>query len=159
MSNMLHNIDIWWNMLIKFSKQIGNSFARIINTKVNSKPWQTSEMQLFPQVVTGFTGEFRILPYIWDTYIHTYIHTYIQLFAKLVKNEKPFIIFAKTSTFDVWQDSEYVSELTSRVKDVSFLNQFKYQRWQNLLLGKNKKKESTELQNNWTKMLLNKTNS
>ena len=31
-------LDIWWNMLIKFGKQIGNSLAKIINTKVNSKP-------------------------------------------------------------------------------------------------------------------------
>ena len=58
------NTDIWWNMLIKFSNQIGNSFAKIINTKINSKPCQTAEMELFPQVVTGFRGELRILPYI-----------------------------------------------------------------------------------------------
>ena len=32
----VHNTDIWWNKLIKFSKQIGNSFAKITNTKVNS---------------------------------------------------------------------------------------------------------------------------
>ena len=38
----VHKTDIWWNMLIKFSKQIGNSFARKINTKVNSKPCQTT---------------------------------------------------------------------------------------------------------------------
>ena len=30
--------------------------------KANSKPCQTSEMELFPQVVTGFRGEVRILP-------------------------------------------------------------------------------------------------
>ena len=74
-------------------------------------------MELFPQVVTGFRGELRILP-----------TSKMELFAKLVKNEKPFIIFAKTSILDVWQGSEYVSELNSKVKDVSFLNQFKYQR-------------------------------
>ena len=62
----VHNSNIWWNMLIKFSKQIGNSFAKIINTKVNSKPCQTPEMELFPQVVSGFRGELRILPYIYD---------------------------------------------------------------------------------------------
>ena len=50
----VHIIDIWWDMLIKFSKQIGNSFMKIINTKVNSKPCQTAEMGLFLQVVTGF---------------------------------------------------------------------------------------------------------
>ena len=34
--------------------------------KANSKPCQTSEMELFPQVVTGFRGELRILPNIVD---------------------------------------------------------------------------------------------
>ena len=29
---------------------------------------------------------------------------------------------------DVWQGSEYASELASKVKDVSFSNQFEYQR-------------------------------
>ena len=81
-------------MLIKFSKQIGNSFAKIINTKVSSKPCQTSEMELFSQVVPGIRGELR----------------------RIVENEKQ------------KQGSENASELASRVKDVSFLNQFKYQR-------------------------------
>ena len=49
-------------------------------------------------------------------------------FAKIVKNEKLFTILAKTSILDVWQGSEYASELASKVKDLSFLNQFKYQR-------------------------------
>ena len=35
-------------------------------TKVNLKPCQTSEMELFPQVVTSFRGELRILPKILD---------------------------------------------------------------------------------------------
>ena len=48
-------------MLIKFRKQIGNSFTKIINTKVNSKPSQTAEMELFTQVATNFRGELRIL--------------------------------------------------------------------------------------------------
>ena len=34
----VQNTDIWWNMLIKFSKQVGNTFPKIIYTKVNSKP-------------------------------------------------------------------------------------------------------------------------
>ena len=33
-------------------------------TKANSKPCQTSEME--PQDVTGYRGEFRILPNIYD---------------------------------------------------------------------------------------------
>ena len=49
------------NFLIKLSKQIDNSFAKIINTKVSSKLYQTCEMGLLPQVVTGFRGELWIL--------------------------------------------------------------------------------------------------
>ena len=60
----VHSTDIWWDMLIKFSKQIENCLAKIINTKMNSNPCQTAEMELFLQVVTGFRGELRILPYI-----------------------------------------------------------------------------------------------
>ena len=59
---------------------------------------------------------------------------------------------------DVWQVSEYASELASKVKDVSIII------WisrvtNNLLLGKFKKKEPNKLQNIWTKMLLNRINS
>ena len=57
----VHNTDIWVDMLIKFSEQIGNNFAKIINTKVNSKPSETAEMELLPHVVTSFRGEARIL--------------------------------------------------------------------------------------------------
>ena len=52
----------------------------------------------------------------------------MELFTKVVKNEKPFTIFEKTSILDIWQGSEYASEMGSKVKDVSFLNQFKCQR-------------------------------
>ena len=65
----VHNtylLDIWWNVLIKFSRQIGNSCAKIINTKVNSEFCQTSEMELFSQVATGFRGELRILSNSYD---------------------------------------------------------------------------------------------
>ena len=61
----------------------------------------------------------------------------MELFAKIVKNEKPFTIFAKTSILEVWQGPEHVSEMTSKVKDVSFLKVT-----DNLLLGKNKKKKT-----------------
>ena len=52
----------------------------------------------------------------------------MKLFAKIVKNEKPFTVFGKTSLPDIWQGSEYASELASKVKDAAFLNQFTYQR-------------------------------
>ena len=51
----------------------------------------------------------------------------MELYAKIVKNEMSFTIFAKTSILDFWQGSQYASELASKVKNVSFLNQFKYQ--------------------------------
>ena len=86
----VHNTNIWRNILIKFSKQIGNSFPKIIKTKVNPKPCQTSEMRLFPQAVTGFRSELRILP-----------TSKMELFAKIIKNEKLFNIFAKIFIFDV----------------------------------------------------------
>ena len=41
-----------------------NQIYENINTKVNSKPCQTAEMELFLQVVTVFRGELRIMPYI-----------------------------------------------------------------------------------------------
>ena len=50
----------------------------------------------------------------------------MELFIKIVKNEKPFTIFVKTSILDVLQVSEYGSELASKVTDVSFLKQFEY---------------------------------
>ena len=52
----------------------------------------------------------------------------MELFAKIVKNEKSVTILTKPSILDVWQGSECDSELASKVKDVSFLNQFKYER-------------------------------
>ena len=52
----------------------------------------------------------------------------MELFAKIPKNEKLFTCFAQTSILDVWQGSEYAFELASKVKDASFLIQFKYQR-------------------------------
>ena len=44
----------------------------------------------------------------------------MELFIKIVvKKEKPFTIFVKTSILDIWQGSEYASELASKVPDVS----------------------------------------
>ena len=40
----------------------------------------------------------------------------------------PFTICVKAFILDIWKGSEYASELASKVKDVSFLNQFEYQR-------------------------------
>ena len=70
-------------------------------------------MELFVQVVTSFRGELRSCQ-----------TSKMELFAKIVQNEKPFTIFPKTSILDVWQSSEYASELASKVKDVLFLSQF-----------------------------------
>ena len=70
-------------------------------------------MKLFPQVFSRFTGELRILS-----------KSKMEFFAKIVKNEKLFTIFVKTSILDVWQGSEYASELASKVKNASFLKQY-----------------------------------
>ena len=50
-------------------------------TKANSKLCQTSEMELFAQVVTGFRGKLRILPNIEQK-----MDTKMELFAEIVKN-------------------------------------------------------------------------
>ena len=70
-------------------------------------------MDLFPQVVTGFRGKLK-----------TCQTSKMELFVKIVKNEKS----VKNPILNVWQGSEYASELASKVTDVSFLNQFEYQR-------------------------------
>ena len=59
-------------------------------TKANSRPWQASEMELFPQVVTGFRGELRILPIVWE-----------ETFCKNSQKLKSFTIFEKTYIFIV----------------------------------------------------------
>ena len=78
-------LDLWWNMLIEFSKQIANSFVKMINTKVSSKPCQTSKMELF-----------RKSPLASEANSESCQTSKMKLFAKIVKNEKQFIIF-KTS--------------------------------------------------------------
>ena len=104
-------------MLIKFSKQIGKSFLKIINVKVNSKSCQTDLLSFFHKLLLALKAN--------SGFYHT---SKMEPFSKIVKNEKPFTISAKTSILDVWQGCEYASELASKLKDVAFLNQFKYQR-------------------------------
>ena len=56
----------------------------------------------------------------------------------------PFTICAQTFTLDIWKGPEYDSELASKIKDVSFLNQFQYQRYQIIFyLVKPKRKSQT----------------
>ena len=81
-----HNTGIWWNMLIKFTKQIRISFAKIINTKVNSKPCQTAEIGFSRKSLLAIRGE-------------SYHTSKMELFAKIVKTEKSFTIFARTCIF------------------------------------------------------------
>ena len=49
--------------------------------KTNSKPYQTSEMEPIPQVVTSFRGELRILPNMEQK-----MNTKMELFVEMVKN-------------------------------------------------------------------------
>ena len=61
-------------------------------TNVNSKSSQSSEMELFPQVVSSFRGELRLLPNILDG-----------AFCKNSQRLKSVhYCFAKTSILDVW---------------------------------------------------------
>ena len=62
----------------------------------------------------------------------------MELFVSIVKKEKPYTIFVKTSILDVWQGSEYASDLASKVPDVSFLNQFEYQSQSNFKIVERK---------------------
>ena len=127
---ILYLFDTWWNMLIKFSKQIRNSSAKI-DTKVSSKPRQTSEMELFLQVATGFRGDLRILSNIYA-------------FCKNSQKRKAvhFTIFAKSSILDVWQGSDKTSEFVLKVRAVLFLKSIWISKvTDNLLLGKNKKSQ------------------
>ena len=106
-----------WNMIIKFSEQIANSFAKIIN---------------------GYKDEFKILPNIWDRAfvarfrggLRILLNIYDQAFCKNSQKLEAAHNFCKIYIWDVWQVSEYASELASKVKNVSFLNQFEYQRSQ-----------------------------
>ena len=87
------------------------------NAKVNSRPWLKIRDGVFSASLPGLQGN----PESCQT-------SKTELFAKIVRNEKPFNIFVKTFILDVWQGSENASELASKVTDVSFLKQFEYQR-------------------------------
>ena len=66
----------------------------------------------------------------------------MEIFVKIVKNEKSFTIFAKSSILDVWQGSEYTSEFVLKVKALLFLKSIWISKvTDNVLLGKNKKSQ------------------
>ena len=67
----------------------------------------------------------------------------MELFARLVKNEKLFTIFVKTSILDVWQASEYAFALQSY--GCFIFNSIWISKVTDNLLGKTKKKQPAEL--------------
>ena len=71
----------WWNILIKFSKQIGKSLAKIINIKGK---WSFSRKSFF-----GLQGN--------SEFCQT---SGMELFLKIVKNEKSFTVFVIFWIFD-----------------------------------------------------------
>ena len=83
----------------------------------NSKPCQASEMELFTQAVTGFKSEFRILTNIWNG-----------AFCKNSQKLKAVHYFCKDPYLVCLTKFWIYSELAFKFKNVSFLNQFKYQR-------------------------------
>ena len=115
----VHNtvlFDIWWNMLIKFSKQLVNTFAKIIicykaKLKTLSNIWAES-----------FSAG---LYWLQKRTQNLSKHLRWRFFSK---TQKPFTIFPKFPNLDVSQGPEYPSELAAKVNDASFLNQFEYQR-------------------------------
>ena len=117
MLNSFQVSNLFQILLIKFSKQIGNSFAKILIQRRIQNPVK--------KLRWGFFRELLLASEVNSESCHT---SKMELFAKTVKNEKPFTIFVKSSILDVWQGSEYASELASKVKDASFLNQVKCQR-------------------------------
>ena len=50
----VHNtvmLDIWWNILINFSKQIGNSLVKIVNTKMIQDPVKHLRWSFFTELL------------------------------------------------------------------------------------------------------------
>ena len=77
-------------MFIKFSKQIGKSLAKIINTIVNSRPAKHLRPSLLRESFLGLEGNSEFCQI-----------SKMELFAEIVKNEKSFTIFVKSSILDV----------------------------------------------------------
>ena len=84
-------------------------------------------MDLFPKVIfdykdevkfcqTSETGLFRKLLSAKEANSEYSQTSKVKLFAITIKSWNPISIYAKTSTVDVWQGSEYASELTSKCK-------------------------------------------
>ena len=105
-------------------------------------------MEIFPQIVTGIREWTQNLAkHLWWSFLH-----------KKSYKRKAFTIFVRTSIFsilDVWQGSEYASELAFKVTDVSV----SISKVTGNLLGKTKKNEPNEPQNSRAKIMLNKSNS
>ena len=100
-------LDIWWNMLLKFIKQISNSFPKITNgynIKANWSFYQKSLLAL--QAISESCQTSKM-----------------ELFVKIRRTVH---YSGKNLILDIWQGCKYASELDSKVKDVSFLNQFEY---------------------------------
>ena len=86
-------LDIWWNVLIKFSIVSKSVILRKScknNAKVNSRPWLKIRDGVFSASLPGLQGN----PESCQT-------SKTELFAKIVRNEKPFNIFVKTFILDV----------------------------------------------------------
>ena len=91
----MHNTDIWWNMVIKFTKQIGITFANIINRKVNSKPCQTADIGFFRKSLLASEAN-----------LESCHRSKIQLLRF-----KSFIIFARISILNVWNHHHFFIQI------------------------------------------------
>ena len=115
--------------------KLGNSFGKIINRKVSSKRCQTMR----------WASSFKSL-LASEANSESFQTSKMELFVKLIKNEKPFTVFTKTS---IWIFDKVLNMLLNRFPK---LRMFHFYNNANV-------KEPTELQNSWTKRLWNRSNS
>ena len=103
-------------------------------------------MKHFPQVVTGLGSEANS---------ESFQTSEIELFAKIVKNEKPFTIFCKSLYLGCLTRFWICFWIGFQSYGCFIFKSIWISKVTDNLLGKTKKKEPVKLQNSWTKMLLN----
>ena len=87
-------------MLIKFSKQIGKKIMQ----RWIQDPAKHLRQSFYRKSLLASEANSKSC----QTFM-------MELFVKIVKMEKSFTIFVKTSILDAWQVPEYASELASKV--------------------------------------------
>ena len=139
-------LDMWWNMLIKFSKQTANTIAKITN---GYKRELKTLSNIWDGVFTRFRGELRILAK----------HLRWSSLQELSKTKSFFLFLPKPLS---WMFDKVLNMFLNWLPNLRKFNpevNLNIKVRDNLLLRKSKKKESNKLQNSWMKMLLKRTHS